>query len=248
MGRGREGKAKGAGRRLPLTPHARAPARSGRLLPALSSLSRPPPRSLARSRCPRGLTMREGLGAACRAPAGAPACGGEAVAAAGGWAPSLALRAPACCSLSPSRLLLHLLLTARGGRQGAGAPGPARTPRPRPERLATPPYWLGLRTRGRSRDEETQGLAKRREEGTPRRTGRPPAPRSPPPLSPSPARPGTFARVGRAAARGAGLCRAARRPSPLGLCVTWWQSGFPSPEGTRRWKGVFSAPLKVQAS
>lgn len=67
---------------------------------------------------------------------------------AGGWAPSLTLRAPARCSFSPSRLLLHLLLSARGGRQGAGAPGPARTPRLRPERLAPPSHWLGLRDEG----------------------------------------------------------------------------------------------------
>lgn len=62
---------------------------------------------------------------------------------AGCSAPSLTLRAPASCSISPSRLLLHLLLTARGGRQGAGAPGPARTPRLRPERLAPPHHRLG---------------------------------------------------------------------------------------------------------
>lgn len=71
---------------------------------------------------------------------------------AGGSAPSLTLRGPARCSLSPSRLLLHLLLhlllTARGGRQGAGAPGPARTPRPRPERLAPPRHWLERRDEG----------------------------------------------------------------------------------------------------
>lgn len=67
---------------------------------------------------------------------------------AGGSAPSLTLRGPARCSLSPSRLLLHLLLTARGGRQGAGAPGPARTPRPRPERLAPPRHWLERRGEG----------------------------------------------------------------------------------------------------
>lgn len=62
---------------------------------------------------------------------------------AGGSAPSLTPRGPARCSLSPSHLLLHLLLTARGGRQGAGAPGPARTPRLLPERLAPPRHWLG---------------------------------------------------------------------------------------------------------
>ena len=67
---------------------------------------------------------------------------------AGSSAPSLTLRAPARCSISPSRLLLHLLLTARGGRQGAGAPGPARTPRLRPERLAPPHHWLGRQDQG----------------------------------------------------------------------------------------------------
>ena len=61
-------------------------------------------------------------------------------------------RSSSLLALSPSRLLLllHLLLlTARGGgRQGAGAPGPARTPRPRPERLAPRRHWLGCRDEG----------------------------------------------------------------------------------------------------
>lgn len=131
---------------------------------------------------------------------------------ASGWAPSLTLGDPARCSFSPSRLLLHLLLSARGGRQGAGAPGPRASPTPGRSGSRRPAIGWGAGTRGRSLGEETQGLTKRREEGTRRRTG--PAPRA---VLPSPAFPFSsptrdICALRRAAVRGGALPRRAQAP------------------------------------
>lgn len=159
---------------------------------------------------------------------------------AGGWAPSLTLCAPARCSLSPSRLLLHLLLlSARGGRQGAGAPGPARSPRPRPERLAQPRHWLGRRDEGAGPRRGDTGPGE--EAG-----GRDAATYGPVPRAalPSPAFPFSNPTRDICALRARGGSRGGASPGCAqapGRRITWWRSGFPSPRGARE-RGVRSPP------
>ena len=242
-GEGERREGEGGGQRLPLTPHARALARSGRLLPALArSLSLP----LARARCPRGLTTREGLGLRAgprpgllltegrRRQAGRQLC---SLTHAPRSSSLLDLPEPPPPPPPPhgegraagrrrARPRAHAPPSAREARAAsplAGAPGPGGGAAARRHRA-----W---RRGGRKERRDVRGL--------------PPAPRSPPPLSPSPAQPGTFARYGRAAARGAGPRQAARRLP--GGCVTWWRSGFPCRLGGAAERGVCSPPT-AQAS
>lgn len=158
---------------------------------------------------------------------------------ASGWAPSLTLRDPARCSFSPSRLLLHLLLSARGGRQGAGAPGRAHAPPPAGEARAAWPL-AGAPGRG-------GGASARRHRPDDEAGGRNAATygAGPGAVLPSPAFPFSsptrdICALRRAATREAGPRRAARRPG--GKRITWWWSGFPSSWGERE----FAAPQKCR--
>lgn len=131
----------------------------------------------------------------------------------------------------------------RRARPRAHAPPPAGEARAAPPLAGAPGRGGGAAAR-RHRARPRGGRKERRDV-----RGRPPAPRSPPPLSPSPARPGTFARYGRSAARGAGPRRAARRPpggagasrgggaasllgGVAGRAGEW---GVPAPPGAQAW-------------